>query len=79
MFGDEFSTGTVDAVLQAVDSINRADARGRRLVRIHAVGFPVQFARPGNLQITGIRFAALMRELSSKHGGTFVGLNDFRR
>ncbi len=79
VFGDEFSTGTVEAVMRAVDSINRKNAKGERLVRIHAVGFPVQFARPGNLQITGIRFAALMRELSTKHGGSFVGLNDFRR
>jgi hypothetical protein len=78
VFGDEFSTGTIENVMQAVDRINRADAQGRRLVRIHAVGFPVQFARPGNLQITGVRFAALMRELASAHGGTFVGLNDFR-
>ena len=49
-----------------------------RMVRIHAVGFPVQFARPAHLQTTGIRFAALMRELTYRNGGTFVGLNDYR-
>jgi hypothetical protein len=30
------------------------------------------------LQITGIRFAALMRELTRRNGGSFVGLNAFR-
>jgi hypothetical protein len=64
--------------VRAVDSINREDAAGKRRVRIHAVGFPVQFARPTYLQTTGIRFATLMRILCQKKGGTFVGLNDFR-
>ncbi|MEE4108168.1 MAG: VWA domain-containing protein, partial [Halieaceae bacterium] len=49
-----------------------------RRVRIHAVGFPVQFIRAAPLQTTGIRFAALMRELTYRNDGTFVGLNDFR-
>ena len=39
---------------------------------------PVQFARQPHLQTTGIRFATLMRELTHRNGGTFVGLNDFR-
>jgi hypothetical protein len=30
------------------------------------------------LQTTGIRFATLMRELTHRNGGTFVGLNDYR-
>ena len=42
------------------DKINRETSSGERLVRIHAVGFPVQFAAGGNLQTTGIRFAALV-------------------
>ena len=78
VFGDEFTGGAIDDVVRAVDTINREDATGSRLVRIHAVGFPVQFARPQHLQITGVRFATLMRILSQKNGGTFVGLNDFR-
>jgi ribosomal protein L29 len=77
VFGDEFTGGSIDAVVEAIDRINREDSQGNRLVRIHAVGFPVQFALPPNLQITGIRFATLMRILSQKNGGTFVGLNTF--
>jgi ribosomal protein L29 len=78
VFGDEFTGGSIDAVVETIDRINREDSQGNRLVRIHAVGFPVQFALPPNLQITGIRFATLMRILSQKNGGTFVGLNTFR-
>ncbi len=78
VFGDEFTGESIAQVVDTVDRINREDADGNRRVRIHAVGFPVQFIRPPHLQTTGIRFATLMRELTYRNGGTFVGLNDFR-
>jgi hypothetical protein len=78
VFGDEFTGESIAQVVDTVDRINREDASGNRLVRIHAVGFPVQFIRAPHLQTTGIRFATLMRELTFRNGGTFVGLNDFR-
>ncbi|NIR27756.1 MAG: VWA domain-containing protein [Gammaproteobacteria bacterium] len=78
VFGDEFSEGSIEQVVRTVDRLNRADSEGARRVRIHAVGFPVQFAGLGPSEITGVRFAALMRLLSEKNGGTFVGLNAFR-
>jgi hypothetical protein len=79
VFGDEFTGQSIAEVVNTVDRINREDANGDRLVRIHGVGFPVQFIRAPNLQTTGIRFATLMRELTYRNGGTFVGLNDFRQ
>jgi hypothetical protein len=78
VFGDEFTGNSIAQVIDTVDRINREDANGNRLVRIHAVGFPVQFIRAPHLQTTGIRFATLMRELTHRNGGTFVALNDFR-
>jgi hypothetical protein len=78
VFGDEFTGESIESVVKTVDRINREDKTGKRLVRIHAVGFPIQFIRPRHQQITGIRFATLMRELTRKNGGTFVGLNDHR-
>jgi hypothetical protein len=78
VFGDEFTGDSIQQVVETVDRINRVDAEGNRRVRIHAVGFPVQFARQRHLQTTGIRFATLMRELTHRNGGTFVGLNDYR-
>ncbi|BFM08094.1 hypothetical protein [Halioxenophilus aromaticivorans] len=79
VLGDEFTGKSIGDVIDTVNRINRQRDDGENLVRIHAVGFPVQFSRPSNLQTTGIRFAALMRELTRQNGGTFVGLNDFRQ
>ena len=78
VFGDEFSGRSIQQVVNTIDKINREDADGNRLVRIHGVGFPVQFANPPRHQLTGIKFAMLMRVLCERNGGTFVGLNDFR-
>ena len=78
VFGDEFSGRSIQRVVDVVDRINRTDSKGNRLVRIHGVGFPVQFANPPRYQETGIKFSILMRSLCEKNGGTFIGLNDFR-
>ena len=79
VFGDEFTGDSIQTVVRTVDRLNSKNVDGERRVRIHGVGFPVQFIRPPQLQVTGIRFATLMRELAYKNGGTFVGLNDFKR
>ena len=79
MFGDEFSGGAIQPVIDAVDRINKPTQSGQRRVRIHAVGFPVVMEKtrsPGN---TGERFATLMRILCQRNGGTFVGLNSTRK
>ena len=75
VFGDDFTGGSIRLVLEAVDRINSARRKGDRLVRIHTIGFPVHFLVPGGRAKTATRFAALMRELSYRNGGTFVGLN----
>ena len=76
VFGDDFQGESVEVVVDTVDRINRADETGERLVRIHAVGFPVilQLARHPGQQQSAYRFAALMRELTYRNNGTFVGL-----
>ena len=73
VFGDDFPTGQVEAVARYVERINKADETGKRLVRIHGVGFPTQIAggRMGN----ALRFANLMRALCERNGGTFVALS----
>jgi hypothetical protein len=77
VLGDEFTGQSISDVVSTVDRLNSAGADGQRLVRIHGIGFPVQFSQPRRYQTTGIRFATLMRELARRNGGTFVGLNDF--
>ena len=78
VFGDEFTGRSIQQVVETVDRINRRGEDGKRLVRIHGVGFPVQFANPPQYQDTGIKFAILMRQLCAQHDGTFVALNRFR-
>lgn len=77
VFGDDFTGRSIDEVVATVDLLNRVDENGTRRVRIHAVGFPVQFAG-GNPGRGGERFANLMRILCERNGGTFVGLQDYQ-
>jgi len=77
VFGDDFTGNSVEEVVDQVDKINAPDANGKRPVRINAVGMPTLFhANPPPASL--IRFAALMRELTYRNGGTFVGLPEFR-
>lgn len=72
VFGDDYPRGSVESVVRYVDQINSDNAQGRRLVRIHAVGFPTQFSR--GTSPNAVRFANLMRTLCERNGGSFVGL-----
>ena len=72
VLGDEFTGESYQAALDAVAKVNKVDASGRRLVRIHAVGFP---QGPGMTPFTSVRFSALMRMMCEQNNGTFVGVN----
>ena len=72
VFGDDYSGDSVEKVVDRVDQVNVMDESGARRVRIHAVGFPVRVG-----DASGNRFAALMRELTYRNNGTFVGLDHF--
>ena len=73
VFGDDFQGRSVTQVVKYIDSINREDAQGNRMVRIHGVGFSGQLSTA-----TGMRFATLMRELTQRNGGSFVAVNSNR-
>ncbi|MGD2073821.1 MAG: VWA domain-containing protein [Gammaproteobacteria bacterium] len=77
VFGDDFSRGSIQSVIDSVARLNRADESGRRRVRIHAVGFPVLFSG-GGMSVNAVRFSALMRKLAEENDGSFVGLNSLR-
>ena len=72
VFGDEFDGESIEQVVRTVDSINRPGADGRRQVRIHAIGFPLDPSFP---PVTQTRFSTLMRIVCERNGGAFVGLN----
>jgi len=71
VFGDEFTGPSIQEVVDTVDRINRSAGSGDRLVRIHSLGFPIPGQYP---QHTSMRYATLMRILSARNGGVFVGL-----
>jgi hypothetical protein len=73
--GDDYQGRSIRNVVKAVDKLNKAHRGVDRLVRIHAIGFPVHFPPGGTPSASAIKFAALMRELSYNNGGTFIGLN----
>jgi len=73
VFGDEFTGESAQRVIDRVAQLNRPDAHGRRLVRVHAVGFSID-TNDAEFQRTSRRFATLMRRLCVENGGTFVGL-----
>ena len=74
VLGDDFSRGSIQEVIDTVDRINRVGDSGGRLVRIHALGFPVLLTQGGSEE-NAARFAALMRRLAQDNNGSFVGLN----
>jgi hypothetical protein len=71
VLGDEFTGDSIQQALDDVSAMNKPDAAGRRMVRIHAVGFPES---PGMTPFTSIRFSALMRLMCEQNNGTFVGI-----
>ena len=78
VMGDDFQPGgSITQVLRTVDRLNAKDADGNPMVRIHAIGFPVIFALEPRYRQSAYRFANLMRELTQRNGGTFVGLNSY--
>ncbi len=76
--GDDYTGRSLETVLATVRRLNRESPDGSPMVRIHAIGFPIQFAGQTSGQSSAARFAALMREMTHQNMGTFVGLNDFR-
>ena len=77
VFGDDFSSGSIDTVLRDVARINKKDAFGKPRVRIHAFGFPVLFSNP-EFGEHRARFAHLMRLLAEQNAGSFVGLTSLK-
>jgi hypothetical protein len=75
VFGDDFQGGSVETVVREIDFVNRVGADGSRMVRIHAVGFPLFTQTNFQVPPTVARFAQLMRILCDRNGGTFVALS----
>jgi hypothetical protein len=66
VFGDDYTGDAYDSVIANITKKNTTQKNGKRLAKIHAVGFPSQY--------TTDRFGILMRELTKQNGGTFIAL-----
>ena len=73
VLGDEFTGKSIQAALDGISALNKPGPDGRRVVRIHAIGFP---EGTGMSADTNIRFAALMRLVCAQNNGTFWGLKN---
>jgi len=67
VFGDDYSGSSYGPVIDAIDKLNRNRITGKRLAKIHAIGFMSQY--------TTNRFSILMREVTKRNGGTFLALH----
>lgn len=66
VFGDDYTGGSFDAVIDKLTKQNRLLSDGRRLAKIHGIGF----LSPSSTD----RYSILMRELTKRNGGTYLAL-----
>ena len=66
VFGDDYTGSSYDPVIEKITRQNTLSSSGKRLAKIHGVGF----ISPG----TTDRYGILMRELTKRNGGTFLAL-----
>ena len=66
IFGDDYSGSSYDEVIETLRELNTERGSGRRLVRVHAVGFISEHGTE--------RYATLMREVTRTNEGTFLAL-----
>jgi len=66
IFGDDYTGSSYDTVINALVDLNTNKITGKRLAKIHAIGFLSNYATN--------RFSILMREVTRRNGGTFLGL-----
>jgi len=66
IFGDDYTGSSYDTVINKLVSLNTNKITGKKLAKIHAVGFMSNYATN--------RFSILMREVTKRNGGTFLAL-----
>jgi hypothetical protein len=71
VLGDEFTGDSIQEALDSIGALNKPGADGRRMMRIHAIGFP---EGADMSPFTNIRYSALMRAVCAQNDGTFVGM-----
>jgi hypothetical protein len=72
VIGDEFTGESMQAAADSIARLNAADGKRPR-ARIHAIGFP---EGAGMAPFTNVQFSALMRVVTARNDGTFVGITN---
>lgn len=75
VFGDDFSTGRFDDTAASISALNRSRTTGKRLARIHGIGFAVRSGRYGAVDSGGYTFSVLMSAVARENAGTYLGLS----
>jgi hypothetical protein len=65
IFGDDYTGGSYDKAIAKVNRLNRNRKTGKKVARIHAVGFKA-------LGGVNMKFATLMREVTRQNNGTLI-------
>lgn len=66
IFGDEFTGSSYDEVIDTLENLNTDKSTKGSIVRIHGIGFISNYSGP--------QFATLMRYVTERNRGSFVGL-----
>ncbi|MDX8396692.1 MAG: hypothetical protein R8K49_00055 [Mariprofundaceae bacterium] len=66
IFGDDYTGSSYDGVITSLAALNTNRITGKKLAKIHAVGFISNYASN--------RFSILMREVTKRNDGTFLAL-----
>ncbi len=72
IFGDEFTGTSYDTVINTLNQLNVNTATKKPIVRVHSIGF-VSKLGTGRYSTTS-RYATLMRAVTERNRGTFLGL-----
>lgn len=69
VLGDDYSGGSYDDTLKSINQLNTNRTTGKKIARIHAIGFS-----RSNGQLTNdiVKFSTLMREVTRQNNGTFI-------
>ncbi len=81
VLGDDYQTfADIGRLIEGIDALQIKGPNGKPKIRIHGMGFPWLIKQMDNfsdvrLYEQAVKYAALMRNLSARSNGAFIGLN----
>lgn len=75
VFGDDFSSRRYDDTAAAISALNRTSATGKKLARIHGIGFATTSNNYGTVDGGAYTFSVLMSAVARENEGTYLSLS----